>query len=365
MRHSEPRVIISGGGTGGHIYPAVSIAQEIKLNYPHAEILFIGALGKMEMEKVPKAGFSIEGLWISGLQRKWTISNIMFPLKVLVSLIKSHQIISRFKPDLAIGVGGFASGPLLYAAAQRGIPTLIHEQNSYAGITNKWLSGKVNKICVAYDGMDKFFPKSKIIKTGNPVRNDILNLTGKREAAFQHFGLNPDLKTILVIGGSLGAKTINEAIACHLEEFVASEIQIIWQTGKLYFSQYGALENSIIKVREFIYEMDLAYAAADLVISRAGASSVSEIALAYKPAILIPSPNVAEDHQTKNARALTDRNAAVYLADKQASKEIYIKTMELLQDEKLCQELKSNLKPFAIADARARIFEEIQSLLKK
>lgn len=364
MRHSKLRVIISGGGTGGHIYPAVSIAQEIMKNYPDAEILFVGAKGKMEMEKVPKAGFPIEGLWISGLQRKLTLSNLIFPLKVLVSIIKSHWILSKFKPDMAIGVGGFASGPLLFAASQRRIPTLIHEQNSYAGITNKWLSGRVQTICVAYDGMDKFFPKEKIIRTGNPVRSDILCISEKRDEAFAHFGFQTDKKVILVIGGSLGARSINEAMSLNLAHFRDEGYQVLWQTGKLYFDQYKSHNYDHVIVREFIYEMDLAYAAADIVISRAGASSVSEIAIAEKPSILIPSPNVAEDHQTKNAHALTEVGAAVFLSDREADAKIYHLSKELINDPEKCLKMKEQLRHFAVVDARNRILKEVQKLLQ-
>ncbi len=357
------RVIISGGGTGGHIYPAVAIAQEIQEQFPNAEILFVGAKDKMEMEKVPKAGYKIEGLWISGLQRKISVSNLLFPIKLLNSIIVSHQIISRFKPDIAIGVGGFASGPLLYAAAQRKIPTMIHEQNSYAGITNKWLSKKANKICVAYDGMEKFFEQHKIVKTGNPIRTDILDLSNKKEKGYQHFNFDKNKKTILIIGGSLGARTINNSIKKDLALIDQNSIQVLWQTGKNYYQDLKDLNSPSIKVTDFIYEMDLAYSIADVVISRAGASSISEIAVAKKPAILVPSPNVSEDHQTKNAMALVSKHAALMIKDSESEETLVNQTLELLKNETLQKSLIENLEPFAIRDSRKRILEVVKALL--
>ena len=358
------KVIISGGGTGGHIYPAVAIAQEIQLQYPNADILFVGAKDKMEMEKVPKAGYKIEGLWISGLQRKVTISNLLFPIKLISSIITSHKIINTFKPDIAIGVGGFASGPLLYAAAQRKIPTMIHEQNSYAGITNKWLSKKSNKICVAYDGMEKFFEQNKIVKTGNPIRTDILDLSNKKEKGYQHFNFDKDKKTILIIGGSLGARTINNSIKKDIHKIDQNQIQVLWQTGKNYFEELKRLNSEAIKVTDFIYEMDLAYSIADVVISRAGASSISEIAVAKKPAILVPSPNVSEDHQTKNALALVNKQAAILVKDSDSEEQLVDRVLELINNESLQNNLIKNLEPFAIRDSRKRILEVVKDLIK-
>ncbi len=358
------KVIISGGGTGGHIYPAVAIAQEIQLQYPNADILFVGAKDKMEMEKVPKAGYKIEGLWISGLQRKVTISNLLFPIKLISSIITSHKIINTFKPDIAIGVGGFASGPLLYAAAQRKIPTMIHEQNSYAGITNKWLSKKANKICVAYDGMEKFFEQNKIVKTGNPIRTDILDLSNKKEKGYQHFNFDKDKKTILIIGGSLGARTINNSIKKDIHKIDQNQIQVLWQTGKNYFEELKSLNCEAIKVTDFIYEMDLAYSIADVVISRAGASSISEIAVAKKPAILVPSPNVSEDHQTKNALALVNKQAAILVKDSDSEEQLVDRVLELINNESLQNNLIKNLDPFAIRDSRKRILEVVKDLIK-
>lgn len=297
------KIILSGGGTGGHIFPAVSIANEIKKLVPTAEILFVGALGKMEMEKVPAAGYKIIGVPIAGVQRKFTWSNFKLPFLIIKSLLATRKIINDFKPDVVVGTGGFASGPVLKAASAKGIPTLLQEQNSYAGITNKILSKKASKICVAYEGMEKFFPKEKIILTGNPTRQDLLNVDGKKEEGYTYFKLDKTKKTILVIGGSLGARTINEAIGKGLQELANNNIQLVWQTGKGYFEtakqQAAPFNEKNIYAHEFISRMDLAYAVADIVISRAGASSVSELCNLAKACILVPSPNVAEDHQTK------------------------------------------------------------------
>ncbi|MBC7864832.1 MAG: undecaprenyldiphospho-muramoylpentapeptide beta-N-acetylglucosaminyltransferase [Bacteroidia bacterium] len=302
------KVIISGGGTGGHIFPAVAIANQVKKIVPNAEILFVGALGRMEMEKVPAAGYKIIGLNIAGLQRKLTLSNFSFPFKLISSMIKAKKIIKEFAPDIAVGTGGYASGPTLKAACNKGIPALIQEQNSYPGITNKILSKKVNKICVAYEGMEKFFPKEKIILTGNPVRMDIENTRTKKEEGLKFFGLQPGKKTLLIIGGSLGARTINQSIGAGINKFAEAGIQVLWQTGKNYFEtakqQTSHLKEKGIFAFDFITKMDFAYAVADCVVSRAGASSVSELCIVKMPCILVPSPNVAEDHQTKNAMAL-------------------------------------------------------------
>ena len=297
---SNYKIILSGGGTGGHIYPAIAIANELKSRYPNAEFLFVGAKDRMEMEKVPQAGYCIKGLWISGIQRQLTLKNLNFPFKVINSLWEARKIVKSFKPDVAIGTGGFASGPLLQVAASNNIPTLIQEQNSYPGITNKLLAKKANKICVAYDGLERFFPSEKIIKTGNPVRQDLLDIDSKVEEAKKYFNLIEGKKTLLVIGGSLGAKRINELIKDELDYFNTLNMQVIWQCGKLYYKTYKIEGNERhVQLHKFINKMDLAYAAADIIISRAGAGSVSELCIVGKPVIFIPSPNVAEDHQTK------------------------------------------------------------------
>ncbi|MFI5220534.1 MAG: undecaprenyldiphospho-muramoylpentapeptide beta-N-acetylglucosaminyltransferase, partial [Bacteroidia bacterium] len=307
------KIIISGGGTGGHIFPAIAIANALKKMNNGIEILFVGAKGKMEMEKVPAAGYKIEGLWISGLQRNSFFTNLSFPFKVISSLQGAAKIISRFNPDVAVGVGGYASGPLLFMATRKNIPALIQEQNSYAGITNKLLAGRVNKICVAYDGMEKFFPEQKIVKTGNPVREDTVNIEGKKYEAINYFGLEDNAKTILVVGGSQGARSINNSIKTGLQKIKNSNHQLIWQTGKHFYQEAKEITESPgsnqIKVYDFISRMDLAYALADLVISRAGASTVSELCIVAKPCILVPLPTAAEDHQTQNCRELVKRNA--------------------------------------------------------
>ena len=361
------RIIVSGGGTGGHIFPAIAIANAIKVLRPDTEFLFVGAEGKMEMEKVPAAGYRIEGLWISGFQRKLTLSNLAFPFKVMSSLRKAKKILRSFHPDAVIGTGGFASGPMLRVAANNGVPTLIQEQNSYAGITNKILSLKVDRICVAYNGMEKFFPKEKIILTGNPVRQDILSLEGKRDRGIEQFGLDKNKQTILVIGGSLGARTINESIMNCLEAFEKNNIQLIWQTGKLFFetakTTVAKYESKGIKAFDFIQKMDLAYAVADIVISRAGASSVSELCLVKKPTILIPSPNVAEDHQTKNAMALVTYNAAIIIKDSEAREKLCDAAVGLIKDPEACFKLSENIGRLALPDSAIVIANEVISLI--
>jgi UDP-N-acetylglucosamine--N-acetylmuramyl-(pentapeptide) pyrophosphoryl-undecaprenol N-acetylglucosamine transferase len=363
------RIIISGGGSGGHIFPAIAIANQIKEQHPTAEILFVGAKGKMEMEKVPKAGYKIEGLWISGIQRKLTLANLSFPFKLISSLYNSNKIIRKFKPDLAIGVGGYASGPLLRAAAAKNIPTLIQEQNSFPGITNRWLSSKVDKICVAYENMERFFPKSKISKTGNPVRMEMVNIAGKRSEALSHFGLSDNMKTVLVVGGSLGARTINQALSAHVEEIQSQNIQVIWQTGKFYFNDIqeamSSKDLSKVKVTEFIDRMDLAYAAADVVISRAGAMSISELCLVAKPTILVPSPNVSEDHQTKNAMALVNNEAAVLIKDKDLVEELPTILKKLILNEAGLVKLSKNISQMADKSATEDIVNHALSLVKK
>jgi len=356
-------IIISGGGTGGHIYPAIAIANELKLRYPDANFLFVGAKDKMEMEKVPQAGYDIKGLWISGIQRKLTAKNLSFPFKLISSLWNANKIIRKFKPDVAIGTGGFASGPTLMMAARKGIPTLIQEQNSYPGITNKLLSKKAQKICVAYDDLERFFPADKIIKTGNPVRQDLLSIHHKREEGIQFFKLDKNKKTILILGGSLGARKINQLIEKQLDFFKNQEVQLIWQCGKLYvdeYQKYDGLPN--VQVHQFLNRMDYAYAAADIIISRAGASSVSELCIVGKPVVFIPSPNVAEDHQTKNAKAVADKHGAILL--KEADLETFPIVFEtLLKDEGKQQSLSENIKTLALPNATSDIVNEIEKLI--
>lgn len=353
-----PRIIVSGGGTGGHIFPAIAIANAIKALHPDAVILFVGAKGRMEMEKVPAAGYDIEGLWISGLQRKLTPQNLAFPFKVISSLLKARKIIKSFKPDIAIGVGGYASGPLLKAAGSMGVATMIQEQNSFPGITNKMLAQKADRICVAYDNMDRWFPKEKITKTGNPVRRKMVDISGKREMAINHFGLDPTKKTVFCMGGSLGARTINHSVAAMLEQYGENNVQLIWQTGKLYHEQALKDVSTFAEglcVKDFIYEMDLAYAAADVIVSRAGAMSISELCLIGKPAILVPLPSAAEDHQTKNAQALVDENAAILVPDSTCRETLAQEMMALLADQDKQQQLGQNILKMAMPEADAQI----------
>ncbi len=358
------RFILSGGGTGGHIYPAIAIANELKKRHPDAEFLFVGAKDKMEMEKVPQAGYKIEGLWISGLQRKLTLKNLMFPLKLVSSLFRARQITRQFKPDVAIGTGGFASGPLLKMAANSKVPCVLQEQNSYAGITNKLLASKAERICVAYDGMDQFFPKEKIIKTGNPVRSDLVDLKVGKEQAVQFFDLDANKKTILIIGGSLGARRINQLVEKELRFFQEKEVQLIWQCGKLYFEEYKKHNSDNVKVLAFLNRMDYAYAAADIIISRAGAGSVSELCLVGKPVLFIPSPNVAEDHQTKNAKALVSKEAALMLKESELDAEFEMAFTSLMDSESTQNILSANIKKLAMPRATEHIVDEIEKLLK-
>lgn len=366
MKINSVRVIISGGGTGGHIFPAIAIANALKEIDKTAEILFVGAEGRMEMEKVPAAGYKIEGLWISGLQRRLTLDNLSFPFKVISSIMRSKKIIRSFMPNVVVGTGGFASGPLLRAAAGMNIPALIQEQNSFPGITNKLLGKRVNKICVAYEGMEKYFPKEKIIVTGNPVRHDILNLDGKRDEAMKFFGLNPDKKTLLVIGGSLGARTINESVEKCLDILLKNNIQVIWQTGKSYVNnsspEGGGREG--VWIGSFISKMDLAYAAADIVVSRAGAISLSELAIVKKPCILVPSPNVAEDHQTKNAMSLVKKDAALFVKDIEAKEKLGKEIVSLMNDMQRQNQLSENIGKLAFADSAKKIAIEVMELVK-
>lgn len=365
---TQTNIIISGGGTGGHIYPAIAIANALKARNQSVNILFVGAIGKMEMEKVPKAGFKIVGLPIAGIQRSLSFENLKFPLRLLKSMYLARKIIKDFNPNIAIGVGGFASGPLLLMANMMGIPTLIQEQNSFAGITNKYLSKKAKSICVAYLGMEKFFPAEKIIFTGNPVRNDILEVNSKKNTALAHFGLSENKKTLLVIGGSLGAKTINESIEAGLNKIVGAGIQLIWQTGKLYAdcAQKATEKLPNCYTSDFIYEMDLAYGAADVVISRAGALSVSELCLAAKPCILVPYPYAAEDHQTQNALNLVNQNAAILVKDTDAKSELIDKVLQLFENENQQQIFSTNIlklaKPNAANDIANQVFRIINEV---
>ncbi|MEJ7692944.1 undecaprenyldiphospho-muramoylpentapeptide beta-N-acetylglucosaminyltransferase [Daejeonella sp.] len=357
------RVIISGGGTGGHIFPAVAIANALKKISPDTEILFVGANGRMEMEKVPAAGYKIIGLDIQGFQRKSLLKNILLPFKIIMSLIKSRSIIEEFKPDAVVGVGGYASGPLLFAASLMNVPYLIQEQNSYAGITNKNLGKNAKKICVAFEGMDKFFPADKIMITGNPIRKETVDIDGKREAAFEFFGLASAKKTILVTGGSLGAGTLNKSIMVGMDKLVAQDVQLIWQTGKYYYQsindQLAGKTHGNIKILEFLQKMDLAYAAADVIISRAGAGTIAELFVVKKPVILVPSPNVAEDHQTQNAMALVKNEAAILVRDNEAEVSLVDAALKLLKDEDKCATLSKNIGMMALPDADEVIASEV------
>lgn len=356
------KVLISGGGTGGHIFPAIAIANEIKRRHVDAEILFVGALGRMEMEKVPLAGYEIIGLPIAGLQRKLSFSNLILPFKLIKSIWMARKIVKDFKPDIAIGVGGYASAALIYAASTYKVPILIQEQNSYAGLTNKWLSSKAGKICVAYPGMEKYFPANKLVLTGNPVRSEIYAaLTLDQKEAKRKLGYNEAQALVLIIGGSLGARTINTAVQESVEKLAANNIQILWQTGKNFVANTQDLEG--IKASVFIQDMGTAYAAADLVVSRAGALSVSELSLLNKVSILIPSPNVAEDHQTKNALALSTQNAALLLPDTQAREKLFETIQSVLLQPKLQSDLKDHLKAFAKPNAIGEIVNEIERFL--
>jgi len=368
MQQKKIKIIISGGGTGGHIFPAIAIANALKNKVQDIQILFVGAKGRMEMEKVPANGYPIVGLWISGFQRRLTIDNLMFPFKVLVSLYRSRKIIKEFQPDVVVGFGGYASGPMLQAAAKMGISTAIWEGNSFAGVTNKILAKSTTKIFVAFDGMERFFPKEKIVQAGNPIRQEVTELEGKRAEALRFFGLNENKKILLVIGGSLGALTINESIQKNLELFKQNSLQVIWQTGKNYYEiareVVKPFENYGIKAFDFISHMDFAYAVADLVISRAGAIAISELCSVSKPVILIPSPNVAEDHQTKNAMTLVNNHAAVLVRDSEARQKLGPILIDLLNNIPEQQLLQENIKKLAFKDSANNIADEILKLIK-
>ncbi len=358
------KFMISGGGTGGHIFPAIAIADKLKEMEPDSEFLFVGASDRMEMERVPQAGYHIEGLWISGIQRRLTASNLMFPFKLFSSITKCKQLIKKFKPDAVIGTGGFASGPLLYVAANRNIPTLIQEQNSYPGITNKILAPKVNKICVAYENMDRFFPARKIMLTGNPIRETVKKINPDREYAHSTFKLDHSRPTLLVLGGSLGARRINELISQNLDALLGKDINVLWQTGKLYFDklneEFGSRQNENFRMLPFIKNMDDAYAM-DIIISRAGAGTISELAVAGKATLLIPSPNVAEDHQTKNATALVRQNAALIFRESEDNDSFMRSVNELISQR---QKLERNILKFALPHAAEDIAEEVLKMVK-
>ncbi len=361
------KVIISGGGSGGHVFPAIAIANELKKQRPDAEILFVGAEGKIEMEKVPKAGYPIKDLWISGFHRKLTLRNLMFPIKLVSSLFKAYGIIRKFKPDVVIGVGGYASGPTLQVATMRGIPTLIQEQNSFPGVTNRLLAKKVNRICVAYEGLERFFPKEKIRLTGNPVRQDIMELSNQREEGIEYFGLDKNKKTIFLFGGSLGARTLNDAMAANKDLLEKNQnVQVLWQTGKLYIDEFqnsATAQLPNVKILPFVDRMDLAYAMADLMVTRAGALTISELCLVGKPAILIPSPNVSEDHQTMNVKALSTKDAAVLVEDKNA-KTMLEQALQMLDNEQVIKSLGENIKKLAQPRATENIVSEILTLVR-
>lgn len=360
------RIIISGGGTGGHIFPAIAIANALKRLAPDTVLLFVGANGKMEMEKVPAAGYEIVGLDIQGINRTSLWKNLALPFKLYHSIRKAQQIVRRFQPDVAVGVGGYASGPLLYAAARMGVPCLIQEQNSYAGITNKRLANKADKVCVAFEGMERFFPKDKILFTGNPIRRDAVTIQHKRAEAIASLGLSPEKKTILLTGGSLGARTLNDSMREGLGRLVTSGVQVIWQCGAYY---YDSLRESIgtkyegsLKLTAFLHRMDFAYAAADIIIARAGAGTIAELCVIAKPTILVPSPNVAEDHQTKNAQALVNKNAALMVTDAEAPQQLIGTALELLSNQQASEALCSNLKELAVLDADDVIAKEVLAL---
>ncbi|WP_107038365.1 undecaprenyldiphospho-muramoylpentapeptide beta-N-acetylglucosaminyltransferase [Brumimicrobium mesophilum] len=362
------KVIISGGGTGGHIFPAIAIANRIKKEYPKAEILFIGAEGRMEMTRVPAAGYKIVGLWISGFQRRITFKNLSLPFKILASLMKARKIIKNFNPDVVIGVGGYASAPTLKIASMLGIPTIIQEQNSYPGKTNKFLSKKASKVCVAYAGLEEFFPKDNIVITGNPVRSEVVKIDGLRDKGYAHYKLDPNKKTVLVVGGSLGAKTLNESFVDKLKLLQKDDVQVIWQCGSYQYNEMKAKTDNLdmkgIVLTKFINEMEMAYATADVIISRAGAIAISELCIIGKPIILVPSPNVAEDHQTKNAMALVKDDAALLVKDVEAREKLVSTLLELIKNEEKQSVLAANIQKKAIDNADERIVNVIKSIMK-
>lgn len=369
MNNNRKRYLISGGGTGGHIFPAVSIANALKRKQPDCEILFVGAEGRMEMERVPAAGYSIIGLPIAGFDRAHLWRNVAVLWKLLKSVLKARKIIKDFRPAVAVGVGGYASGAALKAANQMGVPTVLQEQNSFAGVTNKLLAEKAEVICVAYNGMERFFPKDKILLTGNPVRQELLKVKPHDPEAYKYFNFTPDKKTLLIIGGSLGARTINQSVTLGLEKLKNASIQVIWQTGKMYYPQAKVdaenSNNELLVTTEFISRMDYAYAVADVVISRAGASSISELCLLGKPCVLVPSPNVAEDHQTHNAMALVNQQAALMIKDAEAKQLLVDTALELIQNEDALQTLSANIITLAQKDSAERIADEVIAIAEK
>ena len=358
------KFILSGGGTGGHIYPAIAIADELKKRYPDAEFLFVGANDRMEMQRVPQAGYSIKGLQIAGIQRKLSLKNLLLPFKLLKSLYQARQIIQKFQPDAVIGTGGYASAPTLKAAQWLKVPYFIQEQNSFAGITNKWVSKKANKIFVAYQNMEKFFPKAKIQITGNPIREGLTTIQDKNKNAFESFSLDENKFTLLVLGGSLGAKSINQLISSNLSFFQENEVQILWQCGKFYYDKYKEKQTEMVQVRPFIENMNDAYAVADVIISRAGASSVSELCVVGKPVIFVPSPNVAEDHQTKNAQAIADEKAAILIKETELKDNFQKIFLEIFNDKEKRKILSENIKALAKPNATEQIVDEIIKNIK-
>lgn len=369
LRPSRPlRIIVSGGGTGGHIFPAISIANAVRERWPDSEILFVGAEGRMEMERVPAAGYRIIGLPVVGFNRKNLLKNISVLFKLLKSLRAADKIIADFRPDIAVGVGGYASGPILKAASSKGIPTLLQEQNSYAGVTNKMLAEKASTICVAYEGMERFFPKEKIVLTGNPCRQDLVISEENRRLGYEFFHLDPSRKTILMVGGSLGARTLNAGLVAALPDIAHSDVQVIWQCGKYYYEDMSRLERegrlpANVRLYDFVSRMDYAYSVADLVISRAGAGSISELCLLQKPVILVPSPNVAEDHQTKNALALVRKDAAVIISDAEAPAKLFATALSLVHDDDRLKAMSINIGRLAQRDSAKRIVDEIEKIL--
>lgn len=369
LRPSRPlRLIVSGGGTGGHIFPAISIANAVRERWPDSEILFVGAEGRMEMERVPAAGYRIIGLPVAGFNRKNLLKNISVLFKLLKSVRAANKIIADFRPDIAVGVGGYASGPILKAASSKGIPTLLQEQNSYAGVTNKMLAEKATTICVAYEGMERFFPKEKIVLTGNPCRQDLVISEENRRLGYEFFHLDPSCKTILMVGGSLGARTLNASLVAALPDIARSDVQVIWQCGKYYYEDMSRLERegrlpANVRLYDFLSRMDYAYSVADLVISRAGAGSISELCLLQKPVILVPSPNVAEDHQTKNALALVRKDAAVIISDADAPSKLFATALSLVHDDDRLKAMSLNIGRLAQRDSAKRIVDEIEKIL--
>jgi UDP-N-acetylglucosamine--N-acetylmuramyl-(pentapeptide) pyrophosphoryl-undecaprenol N-acetylglucosamine transferase len=363
------KVIVSGGGTGGHIFPAVSIANEIRERFPEADILFVGALGKMEMERVPSAGYRIIGLPVMGFPRKPSFKMLGFFLKLFQSMRLANKIIKEFKPDVAVGVGGFASGPVLKAAVRKGVPAVLQEQNSYAGVTNKLLSAKVNKICVAYPNMERYFPAEKIVMTGNPIRKNLLEIIANKTEAYHYYYLDAEKPVVLIIGGSLGARSLNESVMANLDLIRNSDAQIIWQTGSFYYKEMlerlGQDSPPNLQPMEFVSRMDLAYAVADVVISRAGAGTISELCLLGKPSVLVPSPNVAEDHQTKNAMALVENQAALLIKDADSKAQLFKETFSLLNDKERLKSLSNNIKKLGRPNAAKDIVDVILAVIKK